>query len=177
MSASREIFIGLGANLGDRELSIRSAIKLLSKKLGAPKAVSSLYYSKALLLKGAPSQPDFLNAAVIIESDLPSIEILRLLQNVEEELGRKRGNHKKWEPRTIDIDLLFAGSEVLTLEPLKIPHPELHKRDFVLAPLCEISPSYRHPTLGRTVSELFEEFLESGSKRYIEKVEPFLGPI
>lgn len=99
---------------------------------------------------------NFMNGVARIETDLAPQRLLAKLQEIEARLGRVRTGIK-WEPRTIDLDILFYDGLVMDAPALKIPHPELHKRMFVLRPLCDIAPSLMHPVLNKTVKQLLEE--------------------
>ena len=140
-------YLSLGANLGDREATIREALR----RLGAEKeitllAVSSLYETAPW---GKTDQPAFLNAAAKINTPLTPLDLLALTQRLEADLGRVR--HEKWGPRTIDIDLLFAPGLASDTEVLRLPHPYLTERAFVLVPLAEIAPAEK--LRGRTIKD------------------------
>ncbi|MBN1332904.1 MAG: 2-amino-4-hydroxy-6-hydroxymethyldihydropteridine diphosphokinase, partial [Synergistales bacterium] len=107
---------------------------------------------------GKPDQPRFLNACALIETEKEGEEILPLLKDIEKQVGRKE--REKWGPREIDIDIIFIDQKVIESETLQVPHPEMHKRDFVLKPLAQIIPDWIHPVLKRTVEELASEIPE-----------------
>lgn len=144
-------YIGLGSNLGDKKANCRGAIALLAK-CGRVVRSSSLYCTAPM---GYTDQDDFVNAVVEIETNLSPDDLLDQCRSIEEELGRVRTVH--WGPRTIDVDILLYGSVTLETAELTVPHPLLHSRRFVLAPLCEIAPLAFHPKLRKTVSELLSE--------------------
>jgi len=158
-----DAYLGLGSNLGDKRAHLRQALDRLSL-VCAVKTVSSLYVTEPV---GNKEQNWFLNAAVHIGCEQPPAELLSLLLATEHDLGRVRS--AKNAPRTIDIDLLFYGDLVLESEDLAVPHPRLHERRFVLAPLAEIAPDLMHPVLGRSIQELADT-LESD-----ERVERLAG--
>ncbi len=141
-------FIGLGSNLGDKKKNLLQALQLLEAKARV-RRVSSFYETEPV---GLEQQDWFLNAVAEVETRLAPRELLSFLLGVEEALGRKRV--VKWGPRTIDLDLLFYGNQVIDEPGLQVPHPELHKRRFVLEPLAELAPDFRHPVLKKTVKEL-----------------------
>ena len=118
---------------------------------------SSLYRTAPV---GPVSQDFFVNAVCVGKSGLEPLEILMILQGIETEMGRVRDVH--WGPRIIDLDILFAGGQVVNLPSLKLPHPEMHKRGFVLVPLAQLVPEWCHPTEGKTVTRLLENWLQSG---------------
>ena len=140
--------IALGSNLGDREANLREALRRLSA-LGEVKAVSGFCDTEPV---GYLDQPWFLNAAAVLETPLPPLQLLAGMLAIEHEMGRERLIPKG--PRVIDLDLLLYEERVMSTSELTLPHPEMHARRFVLEPLSEIAPDWRHPALHRTVSEL-----------------------
>ena len=143
--------IGLGANLGDRAEQIRSAWHLLGKAAGVRLlALSSLHQTEPV--GGPPNQPDYLNAAGLLETTLGPEELLDALERVESALGRVR--NERWGPRTIDLDLLLFGGLRLETERLSLPHPRMTERLFVLIPAAEIAPTMRHPITGQTIIQM-----------------------
>ena len=150
-------FIGLGSNLGDRVGNIQKAIGEISK-LGYVSTVSSLYETEPV---GVENQPDFINCVIKLEISLSPYGLLVSLQSIEKGLGRERERREKWEPRTIDLDIIFYDDLVIETHGLTIPHPRAHLRRFVLEPLCEIAPDFIHPTLKVTVSKLLEGLANS----------------
>ncbi|MFN8593808.1 MAG: 2-amino-4-hydroxy-6-hydroxymethyldihydropteridine diphosphokinase [Thermomicrobiales bacterium] len=140
--------IGLGANLGDREETLRRAIGEIGS-LGKVTAVSSLYESEPV---GYLAQPRFFNAALVLETALSPRELMAGLLRIEEHLGRTRSFPNA--PRTIDLDLLIVDAVVADDPFVTLPHPRLHERAFVLGPLAEIAPEVVHPRLARTIEAL-----------------------
>jgi 2-amino-4-hydroxy-6-hydroxymethyldihydropteridine diphosphokinase len=144
-------YVGVGSNLGDREATIRRAIAMLAATRGVEVvAVSTLRETEPV---GVVEQPRFLNGAVALETRLRPEELVGLLLAVERELGRDRTGIR-WGPRTIDLDLLVYGDEVIDRQWLHVPHPLVHERRFALEPLAELDPELEIPGRGR-VSELF----------------------
>ena len=138
-------YIGLGANLGDREATIRRAVELLDADPDlAVVAVSTLRQTEPV---GYVDQPTFLNGAVAVETELAPRDLLARLLAVERALGRTREG-QRWGPRTIDLDLLVHGSEVVAEPGLRVPHPRLAERRFALEPLAELDPGLVVPGLG-----------------------------
>jgi 2-amino-4-hydroxy-6-hydroxymethyldihydropteridine diphosphokinase len=146
-------YLGLGANIGNREENIKNAISRLSSDPEILiKKRSSMIETKPY---GNIDQPDFINSVIEIDTDITAENLLSKCLTVENELGRKR--NEKWDPRTIDIDVLFYGKTIVNLEQLTIPHPDLHNRKFVLRSLNEICPDFVHPVLNKNIKELYLE--------------------
>jgi 2-amino-4-hydroxy-6-hydroxymethyldihydropteridine diphosphokinase len=146
--------IALGSNLesrcGDREANLREAVERV-RGLGVVKAVSSMYDTEPV---GYRDQPRFLNAALLLETELGPLELLRGLLGVEHSMGRDRSAVMEKGPRVIDLDLLLYGQVVMATAELSLPHPEMQERRFVLEPLAEFAPGLVHPVLGLTVGEM-----------------------
>lgn len=145
------VYLSLGSNLGDREGYLREAISRL-QELGVIRRVSAFYETQPVEVEG--EQPWFLNCALAMETQLMPLEFLSRMLSVEESMGRVRREPKG--PRTIDIDIVFFGNDVLDTPELTVPHPAMHQRRFVLEPLAEIAPALVHPVLKRTVRELLD---------------------
>lgn len=140
-------YIGLGSNLGERESMIRQALEALSILPDTDLVrASSLYDTEPV---GDVEQPNFLNAVAQVETDLPARQLLWNLQLIEKRLGRERT--RRWGPRVIDLDLLLYGDEIVEEDGLRVPHPELTRRAFVLVPLVELEPLLVHPGTGETM--------------------------
>ncbi|WP_417865781.1 2-amino-4-hydroxy-6-hydroxymethyldihydropteridine diphosphokinase [Xanthomarina gelatinilytica] len=152
MDTRRKIYISLGSNKGDRLKNLQDAINLIFEKIGKINIISKVYNSPAFGFEGS----DFLNCCVILETDIAPDEIMLALLEIETSMGRVREANAGYESRTIDLDILFVDEDVLETKLLKVPHPELHKRKFVLKPLLEIAPKLTHPTLHKNVADLLE---------------------
>jgi len=148
---SHRIYIGIGSNLGDRRANHAEAIDRIGK-IPDTKVVraSSLYESEPL----GNAKTWFVNSAIEIETELGAEALLKRLKAIEEAMGRKRVKGKRWGSRIIDLDILLSENEVVDKRTLKVPHPEMHKRRFVLMPLAELAPHVVHPSLGQSVSAL-----------------------
>ncbi|GAA4136129.1 2-amino-4-hydroxy-6-hydroxymethyldihydropteridine diphosphokinase [Sphingobacterium kyonggiense] len=144
-----QVYVLLGANIGDPLNQLAQAREQISRKLGHIEQASSIYESEAW---GEEDQPIFLNQVLLVESELSAEEFLQIALSIENDLGRIR--FKKWGSRVIDIDMLYYNEEIIDSENLKIPHPFLHQRNFTLVPLVEISPQYIHPVLKKSNKDL-----------------------
>jgi 2-amino-4-hydroxy-6-hydroxymethyldihydropteridine diphosphokinase len=146
--------IALGSNLvsdfGDCDANLHEAVRRLGE-FGEVKAVSSFYDTEPV---GYQDQPRFLNGAVVLETSLAPLELMRALLEIEQTMGRERSVAKG--PRIIDLDLLLYGEKVMNTAELTLPHPEMQERRFVLEPLDEIAEDWAHPVLGLTVREMLE---------------------
>ena len=147
-----EVYVGLGTNLGDKEQNLRTAVHKIEERIGKIVSLSAFY---ATAPWGFSSEHTFLNAAACVETLLPPLSVLHLTQEIEREIGR---THKSvggaYSDRVIDIDLLLYGDLVLDTPELKLPHPLMHERRFVMEPLAEIAPDLVHPILKKKMREL-----------------------
>lgn len=152
MSPSKTIIIALGSNKGNKFENLQEALLAMHKTLGTIKRISKVYKSPAVGFEGG----DFLNACVRLTTQLKPQKVLRHLLEIENKLGRARTEGKGYESRTIDLDLLFYEDEILKTGTLEVPHPRLQDRKFVLLPLQDIGPEWKHPVLEKTMAELLE---------------------
>ncbi len=150
------VHIGIGSNLGERADNCQKAIELLRGKAIIIRKISSLYETEPW---GIEEQPKFINLAIEVETTLSPHALLSILKDIENKIGRVKT--LKWGPRTIDLDILFYGDEIINLDDIQIPHKLLHQRDFVLLPLIEIAPDKIHPVLKKTIKQLMEEFKDA----------------
>ncbi len=146
-------YLGLGSNLGNRESNLEEALKLLGQRMQVGK-ISSTYDTAPL---GNVNQPRFLNIACQVFTRLTPEGLLALVKGIEQKMGRYS---RSGEPRIIDIDILLYGDTVVDTRDLKIPHPGIAEREFVLVPLFEIAPDVIHPVTGKTVREMREAIKE-----------------
>jgi 2-amino-4-hydroxy-6-hydroxymethyldihydropteridine diphosphokinase len=153
------VYLGLGANVGNRLANLRLALARMHT-FARVEAVSRLYETEPVGLK---EQPPFLNAACRVTTGLEPAALFRFLKNLEAEIGRRPGG-PQGGPRPIDLDILFYGEQLVEAGELRIPHPRLAERAFVLAPLCDLAPEMRHPVLGKTMRELLDAVGEVGVK-------------
>lgn len=146
----RDVFLGLGSNLGVRETALRNA----ADAIGRIDRVSIVWGSPVYETEpyGKADQPAFLNAALQVETSLEPPRLFQELKRIEVEVGRKGGEH--WGPREIDIDILIYDGLVFQKDDLQVPHPDIGNRRFVLVPLNDIAPDLVHPVSGLTVSEM-----------------------
>lgn len=146
-------YLGLGSNLGNKQNYITNAIKYISELENVEiKKTSSIITTKPY---GKIDQPDFLNCVVELNTNILPEELLKKCLNIENQLGRSRKG--KWGPRTIDIDMLFYEDKIMNTKLLVLPHPELHKREFVLISLSELCPDLIHPIINKKIKDIFLE--------------------
>lgn len=147
-------YIALGSNLGDKEKNLRRALLLLTQQGVEVVRVSSFLSTEPY---GVTDQPQFLNAVACVRTRLAPLALLDVLLATELAMGRVRLRH--WGERNIDLDLLLYEDVVLDTPRLRLPHPDMQNRDFVLLPLAEIAPELKHPTLQKTIYELKENLM------------------
>ncbi len=154
MNNKATVYISLGSNLGDRKGHLENAVALLQKIDSIEvKNISSVVETKPLGMAGSP---DFLNLVVQIQTSIEPFKLLEELHKIEDLLGRKRNMSGRWSDRTIDLDLLMYDNLVIDSPHLKLPHPDMHLRSFVLKGMAEISPDLIHPRIGVNMLELSE---------------------
>lgn len=140
-----KIYLLTGSNMGNCIQQLRKVISFIEKKIGKVKRQSRLYQTAAW---GKTDQPDFLNQVLVVETNLSAEQTMQTILSIEKQMGRVRTS--KNAPRIIDIDILFFGKEVINKENLVIPHPAIQYRRFVLVPLNELSPNFKHPVLNES---------------------------
>lgn len=158
-----EVVLCLGGNKGDREKLLSRAVESLSSRFQLVK-LSTVYETEAW---GGVAKGKFLNQLALISTSLASLEVLEIVQEIEMDLGRTR--EEPWGDRTMDIDILFYGEEIIDTEKLKVPHPFIAERRFVLVPMLELFPDRKHPISGKTSTQMLEECEDKS------EVEPYLS--
>ncbi|MBD3380413.1 MAG: 2-amino-4-hydroxy-6-hydroxymethyldihydropteridine diphosphokinase [Candidatus Omnitrophica bacterium] len=152
------VYLGIGSNIGDKEANLARAVKYLEEIRGIDVLETSTLYETEPV--GGPPQDKYLNGVVKVDTAIPPDRLLREVKQIELRMGRKQPGRNC--PRIIDLDILLYGDMVLDMEELKIPHPRMAERSFVLKGLAEIAPDAVHPVLGRTASELYGEAIKKG---------------
>jgi 2-amino-4-hydroxy-6-hydroxymethyldihydropteridine diphosphokinase len=147
-------YLCLGGNIGNREKALEQALLKIEQQVGYIDARSGIYETEAW---GVINQQPYLNQCVKVTTHLNSLELLNELLFIEKELGRQRVDSTSYEPRTIDIDILFFNHDMIEKLQLSVPHPRLHLRKFVLVPLVEIGADYLHPLLNKTIFSLLND--------------------
>ena len=161
------VFLGLGANLGNRRKQLLITIKHLSEKAGSITAFSNFHETVPW---GYQSPHPFLNAAVKLETSLSPHELLIATQQIERKVGRTaKSTDQYYSDRTIDIDILLYDELILQTPDLVLPHPLMHERLFVLQPLAEIAPNICHPVLNKTIAELYHSLCQTNEESWICK--------
>ncbi len=163
MAKLNKVYLSTGTNLGDRRLNLITVEGLINLKVGPVVKKSAIYETAAW---GVTEQPDFYNQVLLAETTLPPAEVLREILEIEKFMGRVR--LQKWGARLIDIDILYYRREVINEPHLKIPHPFLQDRKFVLIPLSEIAPDYTHPLLEKSNEQLLKELKDESEVRKLD---------
>ena len=145
-------YLLLGSNMGNSQLQLTRAKNKISKQIGIIIRQSKLYITSAW---GNTNQPDFLNQVIVVETQLSSIKTMQTILLIEKQMGRLRT--VKNAPRLIDIDILYFNKEVIDIKLLRLPHPEIQNRRFVLIPLNELSPNFLHPLFGKSNHQLLTD--------------------
>lgn len=148
-----KVFLGIGTNLGNRKANLKKAIEMIGEHIGKVIKSSSVYETAPW---GFDSEDDFLNMVVLVETTETPAELMKKITTIESKLGRER-NQNRYSSRIIDIDILLYDELVINENGLKIPHPLMHERRFVLVPLNELVPELIHPVKGKSIRVLLEE--------------------
>jgi len=143
-------YLLLGSNMGNSKKQLYKALFVFEKQIGKILRQSGLYSTAAW---GNTNQPDFINQVIVVQTKLTALQTMQTILNIEKKMGRLRT--VKNAPRIIDIDILFFNKEIIDGEELTVPHPQLQNRRFVLVPLNELSPNFKHPVLKNTIHQLF----------------------
>lgn len=147
-------YLGLGTNVGNKRENLVTAAALLAERVGAVLALSGIYETEPW---GFESENTFLNAVIVMATDLSPMELLDTTRLIEIEMGRIEKSNGIYHDRIIDIDLLMVDDLIIHTERLVLPHPLMHKRLFVMEPLAEVAPEVTHPVFGKTMSKLLSE--------------------
>jgi 2-amino-4-hydroxy-6-hydroxymethyldihydropteridine diphosphokinase len=152
MSQPKKAYISLGSNKGDKFKNLQNAIDCIHEQVGNIKIISKVYKTPAFGFEGE----EFFNTCLILETEFKASKLLKTLLDIEKQLGRVRSKKEGYESRIIDLDIIFYEDEVIDTKSLQVPHPEMHKRKFVLQPLYNIASQMKHPVLEKEVSVLLE---------------------
>lgn len=158
MSDPKTVYLSLGSNLGDRLTHLQNGIFAIEKKIGGIHRISPVYQSSAWGFEAE----DFLNICLSLKTALKPVALLDTLLQIEVDLGRVRRQEDGYQPRSLDIDILYYGTETFFTERLVIPHPEMPFRKFVLKPLADIAPQFYHPVLNKDTRNLIQECKDKG---------------
>ena len=161
------LFLGLGGNVGNVSEKFKIALEEIDRNIGRIIAKSSTYKTEPW---GNKNQDFFLNQVVEVQSALGAEDVLKKILEIERLLGRNRDKDNQFAARTIDIDILFYGNEIIKRADLVIPHPRLHLRNFVLTPLCEIAPEFLHPFFNRKIKDLTRDAPDKSEVKIFEKI-------
>ncbi|MCD4715543.1 MAG: 2-amino-4-hydroxy-6-hydroxymethyldihydropteridine diphosphokinase [Desulfobacterales bacterium] len=151
-------YIGIGSNLGDKLNNCRKSIEMTGRIPDTSVTAQSVFYRTEPV--GVEGQDWYVNGVISLSTGLSAQDLLKNLLDIEQIMGRER--KKKWDSRTIDLDILLYGQEVIEEEDLTVPHPLMHLRRFVLEPMVQLAPDLIHPVLGKSMAGLLEDFREQG---------------
>lgn len=157
MNQPKKAYISLGSNQGDKFKNLQNAIDRIHEQVGHIKIISKVYKTPAFGFEGE----SFLNTCLVLETEFKASKLLKTLLDIEKQLGRVRSKKEGYESRIIDLDIVFYEDEIIDSKSLQIPHPEMHKRKFVLQPLYNIASQMKHPILNKEVGVLLEECEDS----------------
>ena len=163
MGSNKQVYISLGSNKGDKFKNLQEAINQIYLYTGNVKIISKVYKTPSF---GFQSE-DFLNACILIETELPPSKLLKQILKIEKSLGRVRTKKNRYTDRTIDIDILFYSDQIVETKNLIIPHPEIQNRKFVLQPLSEIASEINHPVFNKNVTQLLDECQDKSTIEHI----------
>ncbi|MCW5521082.1 2-amino-4-hydroxy-6-hydroxymethyldihydropteridine diphosphokinase [Aureitalea sp. L0-47] len=164
----QHLYLSLGSNMGNKFEHLQEAVNVIFEELGAIEKISPVYKTPAMGFEG----DDFLNCVLWVKTRLSANKVLRTVLDIEQKMGRKRGGSKNYTSRPIDIDILFLDDLQKDTKKLKIPHPELENRRFVLQPMADVQPSFEHPVSGKNMIRLLAETKDEGP---IEKMSKWLS--
>lgn len=153
LQPSRNLYLSLGSNMGNRFENLQNAVNLLFEEVGSIIKISSTYETPAMGFEGDA----FLNCAIWLQSDLKPLKILKIILEIEKKIGRKRTTSKNYTSRPIDIDIVFIDDLIIESEKLTVPHPEMGRRKFVLQPLADLNPAMIHPVFQKNIIELLTD--------------------
>ncbi|MEO0573318.1 MAG: 2-amino-4-hydroxy-6-hydroxymethyldihydropteridine diphosphokinase [Bacteroidota bacterium] len=153
MGNNNKVYLSLGSNLGNRIFHLQRCIFELNERLGQVSSVSAIYENAAVGFEGG----DFLNACILLETDLMPTTLIEAILRLEQNMGRERLSNGNYTSRTLDIDIIYFNDEIISKGHLTVPHPRLSERNFVLKPLADIAPQYYHPILKKDTRNLLQQ--------------------
>lgn len=161
------VYLGLGSSMGEKEEYLKNAVQMLQRNLGMFLSLSSIYESEAW---GYTSENTFYNIVAKFDTEHTPEEVLNITSYIENYYGRTRSEQDRYSDRTLDIDILYYGAEIIQTERLTVPHPRVLERHFTVVPLLEIEPEMKDPLSGSAIADICQELLNSREITRVRKI-------